>query len=1458
MAKGFDIRKPSRKDYIRFLEKVLQVTTDAIIDSDADLQVVQRVVDRLLKANIDLLNERLDQVLREWARAKLSQVSSTQALLIASAIRVFSRRIEDFPQGEWASKLEVAIAGYESTATVRIRSVLTDKEWAITECYLGSLYCKRIGGEKAENIESAIRCFEAALEVDTRQAYPQEWAETQNNLGSLYCDRVRGDKAENVEKAICCFEVALKVNTCQTFPEIWATTQYNLGHAYSQRILGKWTENLEMAIEHFLAALQVFTHKYFPQEWAKIQNNLGGVYSKRIQGKKTENLESAIRCFSTALEVRTRQALPFDWAMIQNNLGCVYIKRIQGEKKENLETAIQYLSNALQVRIRQAFPQEWAETQYNLGLAYSNRIQGNKAENLEAAIRYYLSALEVYTRQSFPEKWADTQYNLGGVYFKRIQGDKAENLEAAIRCYLDSLDLYTCQNLPEKSATIQYYLGIVFNERIRGERAENLEMSIKYYLKALEVLTYEAFPEKWANTQYNLGAVHPKRIQEGRAENFEEAIRCYLNALKVFTREGFPEEWATVQLSLGAAYDNRIRGKRAENLEMAIGCYLDALKVNTREAFPEEWAMIQHNLGNTYGDRIRGERAENLEMAILCHLNALEVRTREAFPEQWANTQRCLGVTYRDRIRGEKSDNLEEAIRCYSNASEIHTREAFPDKWANIQLCLGNAYHSLGRGESAENLELAIRYYLNALEVHTREAFPDQWANIQTCLGGVYLNRIWGEKVENWEVAIRCHLDALEVHTREAFPEKWANIQYNLGSAYLYRRPEKTVENLAMAIHYYLNALNIHTREAFPQYYAETQKNLGFAYQASLQFQDAYSAFAAAIDTVESLRGEIVKGSGREDDKQKLAEEWNDLYQSTVQVCIVLDYLDQAVEYAERSKARNLVELLANRDVYPKGNVPPEIITQLDRLRREIPAVQRQLEDSERNRNIASLRSSNGETLSRNQFPIGEQTRSDSIRNELNTSQQQLTEVLEQIKDYDREFKLTQEVQPIQFSDIQALLDDRTTILEWYITDLFFYTFIITRHNPKPLFWYSFTTTDREELEKWAENYRNSYTKQKDKWRNELSEQLAELSRILHIDEIIELIPPHITQLILIPHRWLHLFPLHALPVGDAVVRSRRLLPENSELEDRLPDGYRLLDCFPDGVRYAPSCQLLQLAQKRQLPHSQQNLFAIQDPTEDLPYTNLEVEVIQSKFKPAHVLPKAAATKAALTQGEALKTAHYAHFSCHGSFNFAQPLKSALILANAVETILQESTVEATNELSQKQRDRSLPWREGKTVDGDKCLTLIDIFEKLNLPQCRLVTLSACETGLTTFDSRSDEYIGLPSGFLFAGSPSVVSSLWSVSDLSTAFLIIKFYDNLQTMPSVAIALNQAQKWLRNLTTEEFKRLLKEFEPQINAIFAQLSKIERLKADKYLEKACERQPHPFANPFYWAAFSATGV
>ena len=156
---------------------------------------------------------------------------------------------------------------------------------------------------------------------------------------------------------------------------------------------------------------------------------------------------------------------------------------------------------------------------------------------------------------------------------------------------------------------------------------------------------------------------------------------------------------------------------------------------------------------------------------------------------------------------------------------------------------------------------------------------------------------------------------------------------------------------------------------------------------------------------------------------------------------------------------------------------------------------------------------------------------------------------------------------------------------------------------------------------------------------------------------------------------------------------------------------------------------------------------------------------------------------------------------------------------------------------------------------GGESLTLDNIMRSLDLGVTRLVTLSACETGISEFRQSPDEYVGLPAGFLQAGAPAVVSTLWAVNDLSTMLLMERFYQlHLQDGLDLAPALRQAQLWLRDVTAGElFDRFGREAQQLVN----RMSKEEALGYWYRFEKM-GRGERPFADPYYWAAFTFTGA
>lgn len=164
-----------------------------------------------------------------------------------------------------------------------------------------------------------------------------------------------------------------------------------------------------------------------------------------------------------------------------------------------------------------------------------------------------------------------------------------------------------------------------------------------------------------------------------------------------------------------------------------------------------------------------------------------------------------------------------------------------------------------------------------------------------------------------------------------------------------------------------------------------------------------------------------------------------------------------------------------------------------------------------------------------------------------------------------------------------------------------------------------------------------------------------------------------------------------------------------------------------------------------------------------LPFSRDEADAIASLAGAQQTLRATdfKATRSAVL-GDALGDYRILHFATHGLIDAERPELSALIL--------------------------SLVDPRGTPQDG--LLRLPDIFNmRLNAD---LVVLSACQTALGK-EIKGEGLVGLTRGFMYAGAPRVVASLWQVSDLATAELMKKFYTGLlRRRLSPAAALRAAQ------------------------------------------------------------------
>ena len=106
-------------------------------------------------------------------------------------------------------------------------------------------------------------------------------------------------------------------------------------------------------------------------------------------------------------------------------------------------------------------------------------------------------------------------------------------------------------------------------------------------------------------------------------------------------------------------------------------------------------------------------------------------------------------------------------------------------------------------------------------------------------------------------------------------------------------------------------------------------------------------------------------------------------------------------------------------------------------------------------------------------------------------------------------------------------------------------------------------------------------------------------------------------------------------------------------------------------------------------------------------------------------------------------------------------------------------------------------WKSDSThvnIENEGILKASEI-ELMNLNGCRLVVLSACETGLG-HEENSEGVYGLQRAFKLAGADQILMSLWEVPDKETSILMKLFYRGLVDGYEPDVALELAQKKIR--------------------------------------------------------------
>jgi CHAT domain-containing protein/Tfp pilus assembly protein PilF len=349
-------------------------------------------------------------------------------------------------------------------------------------------------------------------------------------------------------------------------------------------------------------------------------------------------------------------------------------------------------------------------------------------------------------------------------------------------------------------------------------------------------------------------------------------------------------------------------------------------------------------------------------------------------------------------------------------------------------------------------------------------------------------------------------------------------------------------------------------------------------------------------------------------------------------------------------------------------------------------------------------------------------------------------EVLAKLEARYPEYVTLKIVEPVDLRIIQKNLDSKTIILEYFLCHRGVYLFAVDNKGVSA----QKLHLSPEELYEDVTKFR-LYILDNNLWQPYALKLYEKLVQAVE-DEL-----AHKERVCIVPHGILHHLPFSALLV--------KLEPQQFFVETH-------------DILYVPSSSILDIAQSKNTKRRKSSLIMAKSDFSDHPgWRDLDGTIKEKNLLVENdLLPGAVAYEDREATEDRLKEIagryDFLHLATHGQLNQENPLHSRILLS-----------------VSEK---------------NDGSLTVGEIFG-LDL-SAYLVTLSACETGeIGSYVagkefSSGDDLVGLTRAFIYAGTPSVVATLWFVADDPTAIVMEQFYRNLQKHDK-AHALCEAQRYM---------------------------------------------------------------
>lgn len=483
----------------------------------------------------------------------------------------------------------------------------------------------------------------------------------------------------------------------------------------------------------------------------------------------------------------------------------------------------------------------------------------------------------------------------------------------------------------------------------------------------------------------------------------------------------------------------------------------------------------------------------------------------------------------------------------------------------------------------------------------------------------------------------------------------------------------------------------------------------------------------------------------------KLSKEAQPVYERVVRIALELhqktgkqQYLAEAFQFAEQSKSMLLMDALQESHAANFAGIPDSLLEKERSLQRQIGRAEKAKLDA---------------TLAKDSATIAEQ---EKIIFETNHAAKELEHRFE--KEFPEYFALKYAPVTIDLPKVQAALDEKTTVLEYVEGEKDVYLFSISKSTINAQI-IEVSDAERKQMEDFLKSVMDPLLARQAPIK---SYNTLVLSAHHFYQKFIPQLPTSTERLIVIPDGKLSYLPFD-------VLLQTRVDSVSSEEEISYNNLDYLLKKYRINYNYSLSLWARQQQTKEKVINGR--ILAMSA-------TYAKDTAIINKRNPRErkarlmldELPGAQSEVEGLSKNFA---GEFYHANDANEQSFKQKAPQFGILHLAMHGLVNSSAPEYS----------SLAFTDNGDEQFDNFLYAYEI-KQLGL-QAGLVVLSACETGLGKFQ-RGEGVVSIGRGFMYAGAPSVLMTLWSLNDQSGATIVQQFYHNLQAGMDKDEAIRQAK------------------------------------------------------------------